>query len=131
MNFTYVHIKYFIGYVYHTCLQDTMQLSQLLCPLCQAMVLPMPLRPLLLTPRSSFMVAEAIFFRLCWALGIAESDRSAQPCMCPPYHQFSNCVRKIRQEKLRAIVVGPKWTHRKWWKPLMEITMQGYHLLGP
>ena len=31
--------------------------------------------------------------------------------MCPPYHWFSDCVRKIRQEKLRAIVVGPKWTH--------------------
>ena len=33
--------------------------------------------------------------------------------MCPPYHRFSDCVRNIRQEKLRAIVVGPKWTHRE------------------
>ena len=44
---------------------------------------------------------------------------------------ISDCVRKIRQEKLRAIVVGPKWTHREWSKPLMEITLQGYHLPGP
>ena len=45
--------------------------------------------------------------------------------MCPPYHRFSNCVRKVRQEKLPAIVIGPKWTHRECWKPLMEITLQG------
>ena len=51
--------------------------------------------------------------------------------MCPPYHRFSDCVRKIRQEKLLAIVLGPKWTHREWWKPLMEITLQGYHHAGP
>ena len=40
------------------------------------------------------------------------ADPSKWYWMCPPYHRFSNCVRKIRQEKLRAIVVGPKWTHR-------------------
>ena len=33
--------------------------------------------------------------------------------MWPSYHLLSECVRKIRQEKLRAIVVGPKWTHRE------------------
>ena len=76
MDFSYVHIRYFIGYVYHICLQDTIQSTQSLCLLCQAMLLPMPLRPLLLTTRSGFMVAEAKVFRLCWALGIAESDRS-------------------------------------------------------
>ena len=76
MDFSYVHIRYFIGYVYHICLQDTIQSTQSLCLLCQAMLLPMPLRPLLLTTRSGFMVAEAKIFRLCWAFGIAESDRS-------------------------------------------------------
>ena len=69
--------RYFIGYVYHICLQDTIQSTQSLCLLCQAMLLPMPLRPLLLTTRSGFMVAEAKIFRLCWAFGIAESDPSA------------------------------------------------------
>ena len=59
------------------------------------------------------------------------ADPSKLYWMCPPYHRFSDCVRKIRQEKLRAIVVGPKGTHREWWKPLMEITLQGYHLPGP
>ena len=59
------------------------------------------------------------------------ADRSKLYWMCPPYHWFSACVRKIGQEKLRAIVVGPKCTHRGWWKPLMEITLQGYHLPGP
>ena len=59
------------------------------------------------------------------------ADPSKLYWMCPPYHRFSDCVRKIRQEKLRAIVVGPKWTHREWWKPLMEIALQGYHLPGP
>ena len=76
MYFSYVHIRYFIGYVYHICLQDTIQSIQSLCLLCQAMLLPMPLRPLLLTIRSGFMVAEAKIFRLCWAFGIAEGDRS-------------------------------------------------------
>ena len=76
MDFSYVHIRYFIGYVYHICLQDTIQSTLSLCLLCQAMLLPMPLRPLLLTTRSGFMVAEAKIFRLCWALGIAENDRS-------------------------------------------------------
>ena len=76
MDFSYVHIRYSIGYVYHICLQDTIQSTLSLCLLCQAMLLPMPLRPLLLTTQSGFMVAEANFFRLCWAFGIAESDRS-------------------------------------------------------
>ena len=54
MDFTYVHIRYFIGFVYHICLQDTIQLTLWLCLLCQAMLLPMPLRPLLLTTQSGF-----------------------------------------------------------------------------
>ena len=58
-------------------------------------------------------------------------DPSKMYWMCPPYHGFSDCVRKIRQEKLRAIVVGPNWTHREWWKRVTEITLQGYHLPGP
>ena len=57
-------------------------------------------------------------------------DPSKLYWMCPPYHRFSDCVRKIRQEKIRAIVVGPKWTHREWYEPLMEITLPGYHFLG-
>ena len=52
MDFSYVHIRYFIGYVYHICLQDTIQSTLSLCLRCQAMLLPMPLRPLLLTTRS-------------------------------------------------------------------------------
>ena len=54
MDFSYVHIRYFIGYVYHICLQDTIQSTLSLCLRCQAMLLPMPLRPLLLTTRSGF-----------------------------------------------------------------------------
>ena len=54
MDFSYVHIRYFIGYVYHICLQDTIQSTLWLCLRCQAMLLPMPLRPLLLTTRSGF-----------------------------------------------------------------------------
>ena len=56
MDFSYVHIRYFIGYVYHICLQDTIQSTLSLCLRCQAMLLPMPLRPLLLTTRSGFSV---------------------------------------------------------------------------
>ena len=78
VDFTYVHIRHFIAYVYHICLLDTIQLSRSLCLLCQAMSLPVPLRPLLLTPRSGFMVAEAKIVRLCWVLGNTESDRSAK-----------------------------------------------------
>ena len=54
MDFSYVHIRYFICYVYHICLQDTIQSTLSLCLRCQAMLLPMPLRPLLLTTRSGF-----------------------------------------------------------------------------
>ena len=71
-----MHIKYFIGYVYHICLQDTIQSTLSRDLLCQAMLLPKPLRPLLLTTRSGFMVAEAKMLRLCWAFRIAESDPS-------------------------------------------------------
>ena len=59
------------------------------------------------------------------------ADPSKLNWMCPPYHRLSECVQKFQQEKLAAIVVGPKWTHREWWKPLIEITLQGYHLPGP
>ena len=58
MDFSYVHIRYFIGYVYHICLQDTIQSTLSLCLRCQAMLLPMPLRPLLLTTRSGFTVSS-------------------------------------------------------------------------
>ena len=54
MDFSYVHIRYFIGYVYRICLQDTIQSTLSLCLLCQAMLLPKPLRPLLLTTLSGF-----------------------------------------------------------------------------
>ena len=50
-----MHIRYFIGYVYHISLQDTIQSTLSLCLLCQAMLLPMPLQPLLLTTRSGFI----------------------------------------------------------------------------
>ena len=49
-----MHIRYFIGYVYQMCLQDTIQSTLSVCLLCQAMLLPMRLRPLLLTTRSGF-----------------------------------------------------------------------------
>ena len=55
-----MHIRYFIGYVYHICLQDTIQSTLSLCLLYQAMLLPMPLRPLLLTTRSGFTMASKL-----------------------------------------------------------------------
>ena len=58
MDFTYAHIRYFNGYGYNICLQDTIQLSQLLCLLCQIMLLPMPVRLLLLTKRSGLSGSE-------------------------------------------------------------------------
>ena len=61
MDFSYVHIRYFIGYMYHICLQDTIQSTHSLCLLCQAMLLPMPLRPLLRTTRSGFTSFEESF----------------------------------------------------------------------
>ena len=65
MDFSYVHIRYFIGYVYHICLQDTIQSTLSLCLRCQAMLLPMPLRPLLLTTRSGFN--DALFGNLIFS----------------------------------------------------------------
>ena len=58
MDFSYMHIRYFIRYVYHIRLQDTIQSRQQLCLLCQAMLLPMPLPTLLLTTRSAFNTAK-------------------------------------------------------------------------
>ena len=69
------------------------------------------------TPNDDFFTTPADPSKLYW--------------MCPPYHRFLDCVNKIRREKLKAIVVAPKWTHREWWKPLVEVTLQGYHLPGP
>ena len=66
MDFSYVHIRYFIGYVYHICLQDTIQSTLSLCLLCQAMLLPMPLRPLLLTTRSGFTSVLNTSLNLNW-----------------------------------------------------------------
>ena len=71
----------------------------------------------------------------CWVSPVDDSfstpaDPSKLYWMCPPYRRFSDCVRKIRQEKLGAIVGGPKWTHREWWTPLVEITLQGTTFLG-
>ena len=78
MDYSYVHIRYSIGYVYHICLHDTIQSTLSLCLVGQALLLPMQLQPLLLMLRSGFMVAEANIFRLCWALGIAESEQSTK-----------------------------------------------------
>ena len=64
-----MHVRYFMGYVYHIYLQDTIQSTLSLCLLCQAMMLPMPLRPLLLTLWSGFLVAfvgEICCCVLCW-----------------------------------------------------------------
>ena len=55
VDFSYVHIRYFIGYVYDICLQDTIQSTLSLCLVCEALLLPMPLGPLLLTTRSGFI----------------------------------------------------------------------------
>ena len=66
VDFSYVHIRYFIGYVYHICLQDTIQSTLSLCLLCQAMLLPMPLRPLLLTTRSGFNLSRGILTGTLW-----------------------------------------------------------------
>ena len=54
MDFSYLRIRYFMGYVYHICVQGTMQSTLSLCLPCQTMLLPMPLQPLLLTVRSGF-----------------------------------------------------------------------------
>ena len=59
MDFPYLHIRCFIGYVYHICLQDSIQSTLSLCLLWQAMLLRMRLRPLLLTTRSGFTVRAA------------------------------------------------------------------------
>ena len=69
MDLSYVHIRYFIGYVYHICLQDTIQSTLSLCLLCQAMLLPMPLRPLLLTTQSGFSVRHWCLFEAVSADG--------------------------------------------------------------
>ena len=79
MDFSYAHIRYFIGYVYHICLQDTIQSTLSLCLRCQAMLLPMPLRPLLLTTRSGFTIlvchkTRILGFSFCIKREFSDSD---------------------------------------------------------
>ena len=52
-----------------------------------------------LAPCDDFFSTPADPSKLCW--------------MCPPYHRCSDCVQKIGQEKLRAIVVGPNLVTRE------------------
>ena len=49
-----MHIRYFKGYLQPICLQDTISLHSLLCPPCQALLLPRTLLPLLRTTWSGF-----------------------------------------------------------------------------
>ena len=99
-----MHIRYFIGYVYHICLQDTIQSTLSLCLLCQAMLLPMPLRPLLLTTRSGFTVMHFFFpfsatigdrHPLSAAIGAAacrdRSDPWAQFCAATDFNLRISC----------------------------------------
>ena len=97
-----MHIRYFIGYVYHICLQDTIQSPLSLCLLCQAMLLPMLLRPLLLTTRSGFsagwccvllplvagcsllgLVARCCFRLACFVAGGPAWSPGLLPCCVP------------------------------------------------
>ena len=59
------------------------------------------------------------------------ADPSKTYSMFPLYHRCCDYAQNIWQEKLRAIFVWPKWRNREWWKPYMEITLQGYNLYGP
>ena len=59
------------------------------------------------------------------------ADPSNLYWMCPAYHRFSDSLWNIWPEKQRVIVVGPRWTHRECWKPLIKINLQGYYLPVP
>ena len=93
MDFSYVHIRYFIGYVYHICLQDTIQSTLSLCLLCQAMLLPMPLRPLLLTTRSGFNTGSEL------APGLNEKRVAASAFHSPPQLHAGDQVGDLSQRK--------------------------------
>ena len=92
MDFSYVHIRYFIGYVYHICLQDTIQSTLSLSLRCQAMLLPMPLRPLLLTTRSGFNV-----WAPRWADNSCSNNRHTHP-------NFKQDVEESLEMKIRKLI---------------------------
>ena len=110
MDFSYVHISYPKGYLCHICLQDTIQSHKSFCLLCQAMLLPLPLRPLLLTIWSGFMVAEAKIFRLRWALGIAESDRSSKSWTNSKISSPGGIAKGVQVPTLRTSSAPTPWT---------------------
>ena len=95
MDFSFLHIRYLIGYVYHICLQDTIQSPLSLCLLCQAMLLPMPLQPLLLTTRSCFQGEP-------WGA----SPRPSAPTYLPTSIYLYNAVRP--KERVLQTVLGPR-----------------------
>ena len=82
MDFSYVHIRYFIGYVYHICLQDTIQSTLSLCLLCQAMLLPMPLRPLLLTNAADSADDDGVAADGVDEQGVGELEGCAAELLC-------------------------------------------------
>ena len=100
MDFSYVHIKYFIGYVYHICLQDTIQSTLSLCLRCQAMLLPMPLRPLLLTTRSGFMAKISLFEKAARRIdgSVKQQRRTVRAQVCLVFvgvHRSIMCIYDI------------------------------------
>ena len=108
MDFSYVHIRYFIGYVYHICLQDTIQSTLSLCLRCQAMLLPMPLRPLLLTTRSGFngkkhKILRDIIQRNLREFGWLEACMTSEWC-CAPFVWLNR-----PQQTRIPLMVGAWW----------------------
>ena len=103
MDFSYVHIRYFIGYVYHICLQDTIQSTLSLCLRCQALLLPMPLRPLLLTTRSGFTGASgggAVFTSASSFLVSIFSHPSAYICLYSAHWMYGAGLLPVRRDRL-------------------------------
>ena len=124
MDFSYVHIRYFIGYVYHICLQDTIQSTLLLCLRCHAMLLPMPLRPLLLTTRSGFTAWWLARLYACFrkvapwpyplTFSLWSTATTHPQCHCTPRHPRARSFASSRQAKARLAWHGMVWYGMAW-----------------
>ena len=49
----------------------------------------------------------------------------------PPFNKIDRVIKKIKEEKAKAIMIVPRWEHQKWWSDLQDIAMDSFVLDHP
>lgn len=48
----------------------------------------------------------------------------------PPFSLMARCLRKVREDRANAIVVGPHWTGQNWFSTLQAMAEDSFHVTG-